>query len=231
VLKNKLGLRSNAELEQAEVAAVVIRSRNLDISSYEGFKAIHKHVSGDLYEWAGRERRYTTGRGPVSFARPELIEGWMERQFVRLNAIPSDELKDPEQFAKRAAGLVNEMNAAHPFLEGNGRTIRVWLQLFARDCGHRLDFTELSKERWYAASAVGFDTVDSTSLMNAIKSSLRSVGQATELSTQCWTPPILVLNIIDGFRMRSSKDGKPAWTTRKHAVQLGASLSMMFLIL
>ena len=66
VLKNKLGLRSNADLERAEIAAVVIRSRNLarvDISSYEGFKAIHKNVSGDLYEWAGRERRYTTRRG------------------------------------------------------------------------------------------------------------------------------------------------------------------------
>jgi cell filamentation protein len=91
VLKNKLGLRSKAELQQAELAAVVIRSRNLarvDIYSYEGFKAIHKHLLGDLYEWAGRERRYTTGRGPVSFARPELIEGWIERQFVRLNAIP-----------------------------------------------------------------------------------------------------------------------------------------------
>jgi cell filamentation protein len=191
VLKNKLGLRSNADLERAEIVAVVIRSRDLpriDIYSYEGFKAVHKHLLGDLYEWAGRERRYTTGRGPVSFARPELIEGWMERQFARLNAIPPDELKDPEQFAKYAAGLVNEMNAAHPFLEGNGRTIRVWLQLFAQACGHRLDFTELSKERWYAASAVGFDTGDSTSLMNAIKSCLRSVGQTTELSTQVLDP-------------------------------------------
>jgi cell filamentation protein len=67
----------------------------------------------------------------------------------------SDELKDPEQFAKHAAGPVNEMNAAHPFLEGSGRTIRVWLQLFARDCDHRLDFTEVSKERWYTASTIG----------------------------------------------------------------------------
>jgi len=87
VLKNKLGLRSNADLERAEIAAVVIRSKDLpriDIYSYEGFKAVHKHLLGDLYEWAGRERRYTTGRGPVSFARPELIEGWMERRFAQL---------------------------------------------------------------------------------------------------------------------------------------------------
>src|ERR1700756_4896767 len=61
------------------------------------------------------------------------------------NVIPPDELKDPEQFAKYAAGLVNEMNAGHPFLEGNGRTIRVWLQLFAQACGHRLDFTDSQK--------------------------------------------------------------------------------------
>jgi cell filamentation protein len=59
----------------------------------------------------------------------------MERQFAGLNPIPPDELKDAEQFANYAAGLINEMNAAHPFLEGNGRTIRLWLQLFAQACG------------------------------------------------------------------------------------------------
>jgi cell filamentation protein len=171
VLKNKLGRRSNTDLERAEIAAIVIRSKDLshiDIFSHEGFKAFTSICWVICTKWAGRERRYTTGRGPVSYARPELIEGWMERQFARLNAIPPDELKDPEQFAKYAAGLVNEMNAGHPFLEGHGRTIRVWLQLFAQACGHRLDFTELSKERWYAASAIGFDA-GGTSLMNAIK--------------------------------------------------------------
>src|SRR5258708_13933756 len=105
--------------------AVVIGSKDLpriDFYSYEGFKAIHKHLLGDLYEWAGRERRYTTGRGPVSYARPELIERWMEKQFDRLSAITPDELKDPEQFAKHDRALVNEMNAAHRFLEGHVRT-------------------------------------------------------------------------------------------------------------
>ena len=143
----------------------------------------------------------------------------MERQFARLKAIPPDELKDPEQFAKYAAGLVNEMNAGHPFLEGNGRTIRVWLQLFAQARGTAWILLNSQK-------SAGTQRGDSTSLMKEIKSCLRSAGQTTELSTQMLEPadPRVEYNrrfsnaIIE--RRKAGRRGRRA----KRAVQLGRVL-------
>jgi fido (protein-threonine AMPylation protein) len=47
---------------------------------------------GVLYEWAGEERQYTTGRSGAPFAKPEFIQGWMRRQFDNLVRIPSQGL-------------------------------------------------------------------------------------------------------------------------------------------
>jgi cell filamentation protein len=191
VLINKLGLRDQKNLEQAEAAITSLRSiafpPSIEVNSYDGFKAIHKHLFGEIYEWAGSERPYTTGHGPVAFAKHEFIKSWMEKQFDWIKQLPPEQLANPREFALAAAKAVNELNAGHPFIEGNGRTTRVWLQLFARAHGHEIDCTQLSRADWYDAVSKGFETGNSAPLAKLITrcmspaASVQFRGVATEL--------------------------------------------------
>lgn len=165
VLINRLGVRDPLHLDVAERGYVDQRLQagfpsEVDPRTYAGFKALHRYLFQDVYEWAGQERTYTTGRGAAPFATPENIQPWMEKQFEALKAEHYLRGLRPEQFARKAAVLVNEINAAHPFIEGNGRTQRTWLRLVGLQAGHRLVLRSEDRERWYEASRIGFERVD-----------------------------------------------------------------------
>jgi cell filamentation protein len=121
-----------------------------------GIKATHRHLFQDIYPWAGEFRRYTTGRGTAPFPPPEFIESSLERLFGELHAENSLSGLEQPQFANRAAHFVNEVNAVHPFVEGNGRMQRVWLRQLAQHAGYSLLLTDRDKQEWYRASAHGF---------------------------------------------------------------------------
>lgn len=165
VLRNKLDIRNREELERAERLIVSQRveagfPKDAHPSSYDGLKAMHRHMFQDIYDWAGQERKYTTGRGPAPFARPEFIAPTMNKLFDDLRA--KNQLKglDRRSFAQEAAKAVNEINAAHPFIDGNGRAQRQWLRATAREAGHRFILTRADIERWNAASREGFHQSD-----------------------------------------------------------------------
>ena len=120
VLRSKLGIREQDELELAERFFVGQRLRKgfpteITPNTYEGFLAIHRHRFQDLFEWAGENRRYTTNRNPhAAFARPQFIRPWMEQQFAVLETLNYLKSTNAHDFAGEAAPLVNEINAAHP---------------------------------------------------------------------------------------------------------------------
>ena len=129
--RNKLGILDRVELEQMERHLTAARAEEgfparANHKTYRAFKAIHRHLFQDLYGWAGKERRYTTGRGEIPFAVPEYIERTMEALFAELarNRYLIGYAK--HDFAEAAARYVNEINACHPFVDGNGRTQRFW---------------------------------------------------------------------------------------------------------
>jgi cell filamentation protein len=164
-LINRLGLRDPVDLEAAERVLVSNRLREslpraADPRTYPGFKAIHRHLFQDVYGWAGQERTYTTGRGPAPFATPENIRPWMEKQFVALRGQGFLRGQSIRAFAEGAAVIVNEINAAHPFIEGNGRTQRTWLRALAGRAGYRLTLRSSDRAAWYEASRIGFERAD-----------------------------------------------------------------------
>jgi cell filamentation protein len=69
--------------------------------------------------------------------------------------------------------MPNEMNAVHPFVEGNGRTLREFLKDLADVAGHRLVVARLRKSTWYPASAHGFASGDSTMLRDCLLRALK----------------------------------------------------------
>lgn len=177
--RNKLGIRDPVELEMAERMIV---SRRVEQGfpaqctpyTYEGFRALHHHMFQDLYDWAGKERRYTSGRGPVPFAAPEHIGTWVEKQFATLDARQKFHMRrDRTAFVTQAATLVNEINAAHPFIDGNGRTQRQWLRLLAADMGYELRIRSVDKDRWNTASRVGFEKSDHAPMSAFLEHRLR----------------------------------------------------------
>lgn len=181
VLINHLNIRDFSALEAAERAFVSRRMMQplpaaATPLTYEGFKAIHRHLFQDVYAWAGSIRTYTSGRGPAPFAMPEFIDQSMEAQFARVGRIKELRGISPSGFAQHAAALVNEINAVHPFVEGNGRTQRVWLRLLGAEAGHKITLRSEDRDAWYDASRVGFERQDHRPMEALIAARIESLG-------------------------------------------------------
>jgi prophage maintenance system killer protein len=105
----------------------------------------------------------------------------MEKQFQAFRA--AGELKglDAESFAAKSAEFITEINAAHPFIEGNGRTQRVWLAGVAERAGFEFRIRPEDQAAWYEASRVGFEAADTTPMATLILARIQTL-QAAEIS-------------------------------------------------
>lgn len=157
-LRNNLGIRDATALERAELrinreqAGRPVPDPRI---SAEGFKAIHRHLFGEIYAWAGETRTVSLAKGEAYFGPPQFVEAELARRFRKLAAEDSLCGLDADQFAERAAEHISELNAIHPFRDGNGRTTRMFLEILARQAGHELDRTRIDKREWMGASIAG----------------------------------------------------------------------------
>lgn len=177
---NKLGLYDANELDRAaRLLAQVRAAQGLPEAAreptYEGFKAIHKHLFQDVYEWAGQERTLQSGNNQARrlFADPSEIKDRMEQAFSAFQK--QDELKGltPREFAERATLFVSGINEAHPFNDGNGRTQRAWLASVAERAGHSFSLTPDDREAWNSAARKAFNTREFDHMAALIESRLR----------------------------------------------------------
>ena len=137
----------------------------------EGCREIHRYMFQDLYDWAGEYRTVNTGRtGP--FCKAEYIAVEMERRFAAIRAEYNLRGLRPGQFAARAAEHMNELNAIHPFLDGNGRAQRAFLEIFAKQVGHRIDLARIDARAWHEASIAGYYRQDHTPMCQLIAGAL-----------------------------------------------------------
>jgi cell filamentation protein len=162
VYRNKENIRDRDELEQLECLASARRletlSHHLPIT-VDGYREIHRYMLQDVYDWAGEYRTVTTGRG-APFCKAEFIAAEMDKRFAAINAGNNLHGLTPEQFAVRAAEHSCELNAIHPFLDGNGRTQRAFLEVLAEQAGHRIDLARIDPDAWNEASTVSYWTQD-----------------------------------------------------------------------
>ena len=148
VLKNKAGLRDYDALESYELEMMTLRAQepwpagNFDTRHY---LAIHRHWFQDVYSWAGRYRRVRTAKGGNVFCYPEHIASQMEQVFAQLNEAAFLPGSDRNDFISAAAQFLGELNAIHPFREGNGRTQLAFLFLISHRAGYPLNL-ELAEE-------------------------------------------------------------------------------------
>jgi cell filamentation protein, protein adenylyltransferase len=157
VLYNKLGLGA-AALEAAEReithAALILLDESPVPPSYDlpHLREIHKRIFGDIYEWAGQVRTVAIAKGAV-FCLPQYIDSSAAVIFRELH----DEIclrgLRRDAFVGRLAHYLGEVNALHPFREGNGRAQRAFFGQLARDAGFMLAWQHLDPVRNVEASA------------------------------------------------------------------------------
>lgn len=149
VLCNKLGLSTQAELEDAEAAIFqanypqacnyISSCDRLDLSAWQ---AVHKTCFGDIYDWAGELRTILISKGDVVFAYPAHIQREGDKLLNRLNTALDDGMLDLSLVAE----LFAETNMVHPFREGNGRTQRILFEDALRRSGYRIDYSRITQD-------------------------------------------------------------------------------------
>ena len=148
-LRNKAGITDSEALERFETAMTFARSEEplpAGRLSVRHYCRVHLHLFQDVYTWAGRFRTVRLSKGSSAFCYPEHIAREMQRVFGWLQG--KHFLRDRERlaFARAAAHFLAELNAIHPFREGNGRTQLTFMALLAEQAGHTLDFDRLDPE-------------------------------------------------------------------------------------
>jgi cell filamentation protein len=149
VLKNRANLRDQEALDAFEHDAALQRAEEsypagrLSVSHY---KAIHRHLFQDVYSWAGQFRTVRIAKGGSMFCYPEHIASEMKRLFGQMQSKRYFRGLDADAFAGRVAHFLAELNAIHPFREGNGRTQLSFLTLLADNAGHPLDLERLDPD-------------------------------------------------------------------------------------
>ncbi len=149
-LENKLGLTSSADLAREEEriskkkALELFESGELDklkAGTFSALKAIHKRLFDDIYDFAGKLRTVNPAKGYFPFA-----------PFMYLKAALENIEKMPQSTFDGIVEKYVEMNIAHPFREGNGRSTRIWLDyIFKKELGMVVDWSKIDKEDYFLA--------------------------------------------------------------------------------
>jgi cell filamentation protein len=183
VLKNKFGIESTAKLRPLE--ASFLAARRAEIAAGFGpkpsfdsayLKALHRHLFQDIYEWAGRtrEERITLADGTIASetefnkadGKDYLYARFLPTSFAQFdkNLQQNNFLQGLTRadFGRAITDMITDFTAMHPFRKGNGRTLRIFLQELARNAGHVLDFSVVSRERMRHAAISLHELDDST---------------------------------------------------------------------
>ena len=159
-LKNRLGLRNSALLEAFELEMSALRAQEPLPDGRFGpthYRRIHGHLFQDVYRWAGRYRTVRTAKGGNWFCFPEHIEREMNRLFRRLACPPFLSGATAQDFVSAAADFLAELNAIHPFREGNGRAQLAFLHLVALRADHPLRLARVRRDTFLPAMIKSFD--------------------------------------------------------------------------
>jgi cell filamentation protein len=159
ILKNRLDLRDYDALEAFEHESVSAKGEvQLPSGSFDPahYCAIHRHLFCEVYDWAGEYRTVRTAKGGDMFCYPEYIAAQMDALFASLRGASFARGSDPKAFVTAAATFLADLNAIHPFREGNGRTQLTFLFLLGHRAGHALDMTRIRAEEMLAAMIASF---------------------------------------------------------------------------
>src|SRR5580698_1565013 len=162
VLRNRRDIRDPSTLAEFEAEASGRRLRQLENKPLAGkfdtrhLQAIHHHIFQDVYAWAGEFRTVEISKGGHLFGLQQHIVPFLDKTLSDLGKERYLGGADRKTFANRGAYYLGEINAVHPFREGNGRTQREFIRQVAVRNGYSLDWSRISQEQMIDASRQSF---------------------------------------------------------------------------
>ena len=161
VLKNKMGIRDIEQLHKVERKMTMLRILELLDNPVKGafdlkhLQAIHAYIFQDMYDWAGELRKVDIVKGNM-FCNAMFLSGQAEKIFGKLKTENYLYGLEKNDFAIRLAYYFSEINALHPFREGNGRSQREFIRCLALHNGYVINFVNVSKDEMLEASRQSF---------------------------------------------------------------------------
>lgn len=155
VLINRFDIRDADALDDVErFYAAQRRTEGIPRGDFDlnHLKAIHRHLFQDVYDWAGETRTVHMSKGDSVFQFPQYIEFGVGAVHAKVQNCGYLRDMSREDFAVQAADIIGDLNYAHPFREGNGRTQLYYLEQLGEQAGHVLDIGSLQSEQWLHAS-------------------------------------------------------------------------------
>lgn len=150
MLKNKLGIDNPIELAKEEEKITKMKALELfennkldefEIGTFKGLSEIHKHLFLDIYDFAGKIRTENISKNNFRFASSM----YLKEALKKIDNMPQSNFDEIiEKYV--------EMNIAHPFREGNGRSTRIWLDMILKkEIGKVVDWSEIDKQDYLLA--------------------------------------------------------------------------------
>jgi cell filamentation protein len=158
-LKNKLGLRDPATLESYELEMTTLRAKEpLPRGKFDPrhYRRVHHHLFQDVYRWAGKYRTVRTSKGGNPFCFPENIVSAMDKVFKELADGAAFTTDDPHQFVSDVAHFLAELNAIHPFREGNGRSQLSFISMIGARAGFEFEFARVERDTFLPAMIASY---------------------------------------------------------------------------
>ena len=169
VLENKLSIKNQIELNKTEERISKQKAKELydsgyidkiEIGTFKGLATIHKYLFEDIYCFAGKIRNVNIAKNNFRFAPLMYLD-------VSLKNID----KMPQDTYEHIIEKYVEMNVAHPFREGNGRSMRIWLDLILKkEIKKVIDWNKIDKEEYLSAMERG--VIKDTEIKELLKTGL-----------------------------------------------------------
>ena len=150
MLDNKLGITNDVDLAKEEEKITKIKAIELydsglinkcEVGTYKGLSKIQEYLFSDIYNFAGKVRKDNIAKGNFRFASALYLEDIL----TKIDNMPESNF---DEIIKKYI----EMNIAHPFREGNGRSTRIWLDMILKKNIHKvIDWSKVNKEDYLLA--------------------------------------------------------------------------------
>lgn len=150
MLENKLNITNEVELAKEEERITKLKALELfdtnkinefEVGTTKGLCDIHKFLFSDIYSFAGEIREVNLAKGNFRF----VASMYLKDVLFKIDSMPEDTFED---IIKKYI----EMNIAHPFREGNGRSTRIWLDMILKNrIGKVVDWSRVNKEDYLLA--------------------------------------------------------------------------------
>ncbi len=201
ILVNKFNCRDAEKLREIEALSTGGNLAYLQLNPIKGkydfdhLKEIHRFIFQDMFDWAGQIRTIDIGKNNL-FCRAQFIESYAESIFTEFFPSCFAVRLDKEEFINVFSKHYSDMNALHPFREGNGRAQREFSRELCLECGYAFDLTQTTHKEMLNASIQSFNTGNTAGFVSIFSRSIIPIDEYKEYQSRL-TDTLMILSKDD----------------------------------